>query len=182
MNWAAASLETTCQTETSVFGTKLPNTLGGFERGATTNNEPTSSGMGCTIRYYSASSGKATVFVYNKCIMLIPNGPMDPLIRREFDQASRDILRSSQYSHRTFELIEQYATGSPGDGPEFLCSEFLERSSSSTVRTFLYVTGARGSFVKLRVTLTTDDPRDSTARDFADSIATILRSRTKAVN
>jgi len=45
-------------------------------------------------------------------------------------------------------------------------------------RTFLYVTGAANRFVKVRVTLHTNDVRHPAARDFVDAIGSQLWRRT----
>jgi hypothetical protein len=45
-------------------------------------------------------------------------------------------------------------------------------------RTFLYVTGAANRFVKIRVTLRTNDAKDPAARNFADTVAGALWRKT----
>jgi hypothetical protein len=104
---------------------------------------------------------------------------MDALTRLEFNQAVRDVLFSSQMlGDRTFELIENYATGHPQRGIEFLCAEFLlHRSKGATARSFVYITGHNKKFIKLCVTLRTADPRDATARNFADTVAALLKQQ-----
>ena len=142
------------QVEAPLFGISFPTKIGVFEKGVVTNNELTHSGLGYTIAYGSASSGRATIFVYDNGLSDIPDGPMEPLVRGEFDQATRDVLNSSQYfKDRRFELVSRYGTGTPDTRREFLCSEFLEHSDGGTVRSFLYVSGAKGKFVKLRACL-----------------------------
>ena len=61
--------------------------------------------------------------------------------------------------------------GAPERGPEFLCAEFTILDGVGKRRTFLYLTAAKGQFVKLRVTLQTNDATDPTARNFADAFA-----------
>lgn len=174
-NGRFAMSEETGQARASIFGISLPPKIGVFERGKVTNNEVTHSGLGYSVAYSSASSGEATVYIYDKGLLDIPEGPMEPVIRREFDQATQDVLNWAQSREdQTTELLSRYGTGSPNTRREFLCSEFLSDIRGNTVRTFLCVTGAEGKFVKLRVTLTTDDPRDPTARNFADALAVIL--------
>jgi hypothetical protein len=57
-------------------------------------------------------------------------------------------------------------------GVEFLSAECIIIDDQGPRRTYLYLTGARGHFVKIRVTLTTNDEFDATSRNFVDSVVT----------
>lgn len=91
-----------------------------------------------------------------------------PQVREEFAQA---IVEVTSVAGGGIELIGAYGTGTPERGMEFLCAEFRLLDTPRARRTFLYLTGADGRFVKLRVTLRTDDETDATARNFADAVA-----------
>jgi hypothetical protein len=71
---------------------------------------------------------------------------------------------------KSTELVNRYGTGSPDRGEEFLCPEFLLMDHLGTRRTFLYLTGARRNFVKIRVTLGANDAADARARHLADAV------------
>jgi len=104
----------------------------------------------------------------------IPDGPISETVMAEFNQATREILSFGQSAGRTIELVSRYGTGSPERGKELLCAEFILSDDSGSRRTFVYLTGAAGNFVKIRVTLRTNDATDPTARNFADAVASRL--------
>ena len=163
------------RTDLLLFGIKFPTKIGVFERGEVTNNEFTHSGLGHTIAYGGTSIGKATILVYDKELSDIPDGPTEPLIRNEFDEATQDVLDAFQnLEDRTIEIVDQYVTGGLERGAEFLCSEFLVRFREGAQRTFLYVSGAKEKFIKLRVTLASDNPSNPTPREFADAVAGLV--------
>jgi hypothetical protein len=80
----------------------------------------------------------------------------------EFKEVTREVL-SRPMAAEQIELVDRYGTGSPERGKEFLCAEFNLRDNYGSRLTFLYLTGAAGKFVKIRVTLRTNDPTDQTA-------------------
>jgi hypothetical protein len=132
--------------EITVRGIKFPERIATFERvGQVTNNEIGAKGLGFTIAYGRTSLGKATIFVYDKGIPDIPDGPDGLLVLREFNLATEDVFNSPRLlSDRSFELVGRYGTGAPERGREFLCAEFLEHTQKGTARSFLYLTGAKG--------------------------------------
>jgi hypothetical protein len=146
----------------------------GFRRGDPIDNERMNPGLGVTIPYQRRDQGKATVYVYDKGRRDIPDNPMSEVVKDEFDLAARDVLSLGQAKGTTVELVKRYGTGSPERGVEFLCAEFVLTDSSGTRRTFLYLTGCRRKFVKLRVTLGTNDATDPTAYNFAEAVASRL--------
>jgi hypothetical protein len=92
----------------------------------------------------------------------------------EFNQATHDVLSVGRPAAGSVELASRYGTGAPERGKEFLCAEFMLRDDLGSRRTFLYVTGAAHKFLKIRVTLRTNDAADPTARNFADAVASSL--------
>jgi hypothetical protein len=117
------------------------------------------------------------VYVYNKGQRNIGDGPLSFAVFAEFNQATRAILSLRGSDGRKIELVSRYGTGSPERGKEFLCAEFILSDGFGSRRTFVYITGVGGNFVKIRVTLRTNDETDPTARNFADAVATGLRRK-----
>jgi hypothetical protein len=99
---------------------------------------------------------------------------MSELAMEEFSQATNEVLLLGQLGGRKIELVDRYGTGSPERGREFLCAEFALTDDAGVRRTFVYLTGARGNFIKVRVTLRTNDDTDPAARNFVDAIAAML--------
>jgi hypothetical protein len=83
----------------------------------------------------------------------------------------RHTPRRGRLPGKKIALVDRYGTGSPERGREFLCYEFVLSDELGSRRTFLYVTGAASRFVKIRVTLRTNDAKDPAARNFADAVA-----------
>lgn len=146
----------------------------GFVRTKTTDNEAQDPGLGYSAAYDGSSRGQATIYVYNRGMTGIPDGPMSSTVRQEFESAITSVSEMEEALGARVELVDKYGTGTPETGPEFLCAEFVLRDATATQRSFLYVTAAVGNFVKLRVTLAGNDPADSTARRFADAVAADL--------
>ena len=146
----------------------------GFVRTKTANNEAQNPGLGYSVAYDSSSRGQATIYVYNRRISGIPDGPMSSTVRQEYESAITSVSEVEEALGAKVELADKYGTGTLETGPEFLCAEFVLRDATATRRSFLYVTAAAGNFVKLRVTLAGNDPTDSTARRFADAVAADL--------
>lgn len=158
----------------TVQGISFPIEIAGFTRGEIIDNEVRTKGLGTTIAYGQPPFGKATIFVYDKGLRDISDGP-DGQVREEFDIATQDVFSRAQIpGGPAIELVSRYGTGTPLTRREFLCAEFVQHSPNGQMRSFLYVTGAKVNFVKIRVTLATDDPRDPSARNFANAVAKVL--------
>lgn len=157
----------------SVGGIALDSAYAGFIRGKITDNEKGNPGYGYTVAYHG-DEGEATIYVYSKNQREIPNGPTSKVVMEEFNQATQEIIALGRLTGSKIELVDRYGTGSPERGREFLCAEFVLTNESGLRRTFLYVTGAANRFVKIRVTLRTDDAKDPAARNFADAVASGL--------
>lgn len=149
----------------------------GFSRGKLTDNERDSPGLGYTIAYHGGHKGEATVFIYTKGQRDIPDGPISETVMGEFNQATHEIIQFGQLGDKRLELVSRYGTGSPDRGKEFLCAEFILTDGLGSRRTFLYVTGCAKNFVKIRITLHTNDAADPTARNFVDIVASRLWRR-----
>jgi hypothetical protein len=158
-----------------VGGIALDNAYAGFTLGKVTNNESEYPGYGFNVAYNGGQQGEATVYVYNKGQGNIGYGPLSSAVLSEFNQATREVLSLKESADRKIELVSRYGTGSPERGKEFLCAEFILSDGFGSRRTFVYITGVGGNFLKIRVTLRTNDEANPMARDFADAVAAGLR-------
>ena len=158
-----------------IGGIRLGMRYSGFVRGKVTDNESKNPGLGVTVAYHGGDQGESTIFIYDRGLSEIPNGATSELLRREFERAKQDVLaRGEQIPGGRINIVDQYGTGTRGREPEFLCAEFILSDPNGSRRTFLYLTGANGRFVKIRVMLRTNDAADPTARHFADAVASQL--------
>jgi hypothetical protein len=154
-------------------GLNLPDRIGPFVKGKIIDNEQSHPGLGLTIAYHGGSIGEGTIYIYDRKMEFVPDGPMAPIVKGEFDMATRNIITVAAAEGHKIELVSRYGTGTPNRGPEFLCAEF-KSGQADGVRSFLYLTGAKGHFVKLRVTLRGSGQSNSAAREFADTIASAI--------
>lgn len=160
----------------NVNGIELCGSYAGFERGIIRNYEADTPGLGYSAAYHEPEKGHATIYIYDKQLTGIPDGPDSPQAHQEFRRAIDEVATAP--AGREIELIDTYGTESPERGKEFLCAEFRQvDATGARRRTILYLTAARDRFVKLRVTLHADDATDTTARNFADAVAAGLRSK-----
>ena len=155
----------------SVGGITLEAKYAGFTIGHVTDNEKAHPGLGYTVAYHGGDRGEATIYIYTNGQKDIPDGPSSNTIMAEFNQATRDVLSVGRPVPGSVELVSRYGTGTPERGMEFLCAEFVVKDDLGKRRTFFYVTGAAQNFLKIRVTLRTDEATDPTARNFADAVA-----------
>ena len=158
----------------SVGGIALDASYVGFRRCKVTDNETQQPGLGRSVAYSGGDRGEATIYMYDLGLPEIPDGPLSQVARQEFDRATNDVFARCTDEALQLKLVRQYATGTRDRGQEFLCAELVEGDGLRSWRTFVYLTGAAGKFLKIRLTLRTDDATDPTARNFADAVASHL--------
>ena len=171
--WTACAASPGVRGQTSLppSGLMLSAEYAGYTRGKILDNERTHPGLGITMAYHGGERGEATIYIYNLGQKNIPDGPTSNVVRAEFDKTTREVFEAGQVAGNRIELVSRYGTG------EFLCSEFIITEDHGSHRSFLYVTGANENFVKIRITLRTNDETDATARNFADAVASGLWKR-----
>jgi hypothetical protein len=169
----AEMINNACAEDIFIAGVKLSMQYAEFTRGTVIDNERENPGLGSTVPYHWADHGESTIYIYNKGLREIPDGPMSHEVRQEFHRATEDVL---DMPGGQAELISQYGTGTP-ERAEFLCAESILTDLNGSRRTFLYVTGASNNFVKIRVALKANNAGDLIARKFADAVASELWSR-----
>ena len=169
----AEMINNACAEDIFIAGVKLSMQYAEFTRGTVIDNERENPRLVSAVPYHWAEHGESTIYIYNKGLREIPDGPMSHEVRQEFHLATEDVL---DMPGRRAKLVSQYGTGTP-ERAEFLCAEFILIEADGSRRTFLYVTGARNNFVKIKVTLKANNADDLTARKFADAVASELWSR-----
>jgi hypothetical protein len=165
--------------ELRVLGFDFPSEINDFTRGDIIDNELKHPGLGYTIAYHGPQAGEeATVYVYDLGIRNIPDGPLNTAARQAFDQAAGDVLATEGYpglGRVKVSMVDQYVANSGAGEAQFLCAEFVfQMADGSAQRSYLYLTGARSKFLKIRTTLPTSDATITTAREFADTAASML--------
>jgi hypothetical protein len=156
------------------LGFDFPSEINGFARGDIIDNEAGHPGLGYTVAYHGPRAGaEATVYVYDLGIRDIPDGPSNAVARQAFDQAARDVLATEGYVGRVkITMVDRYVAESRAGEAQFLCAEFVfQMADGSAQRSYLYLTGARSKFLKIRATLPASDATMTTAPEFADTAA-----------
>lgn len=150
--------------------TRLPESINGLDRGELTDNEQDARGMGVTVPF-SGSGAKATIYIYTDNVPKITDGPMSEVVQKEFFESVEELRVFAESMAQEPVLREQYGTGNPDTGPEFLCAEFDLTAGEKTLDSWICLTGYDGHFVKVRYT-TQESTRESTEpRDFVDALA-----------
>jgi hypothetical protein len=165
----------------SLFGIMFPEKIGPFFLGETTNYETTTPGLGYSV-VYTAHFGEVNAYIYDKGIEDIPDGPNGDIILEQFKQEASGIINRPKTEDCSIEFIEQFGTGSPERGAEFLCAVFGVSDNNGNRYSYLYLTGYEGKLVKLRCTIFAKDPKGYTSRNFADDFASILWAPQKKPN
>jgi hypothetical protein len=76
-----------------IVGVRLNAQYSGFTRAKVIDNERENPSLGFTVVYHGGDQGESTVYIYDKKLPEIPDGPMSQLVRQEFDQATNDVMR-----------------------------------------------------------------------------------------
>ena len=161
----------------NINGIKLAQQYADFCRGAVTNNESEHPGLGHTVRYHGAQDSEATVYIYTAGQSDVPDGPSSDIVMAEFNRATAEIITFNKDAGMPISLVGRYGTGSPQNGPEFLCAELLIGDEKDQARSFLYLSAKAGCFLKLRVTISPAEDVLSKARQFADAVAADLKPK-----
>jgi len=147
---------------------------GTFELCEILNFEPEHPGLGCALQYFSKKEGKATIYVYNKGLGEIPNGPVSEIAKLELVLAGRDIVNKHSSPGCSAEVVKAYGIGSPTNKYDFSCAEFLIRNETKSYLSILFITASNNNFVKVRVTPTDSAYAVDTAMNFIANVAPSL--------
>lgn len=160
--------------EQSYLGLTMPESIAGMRRNKTIDNEPRKQGLGISIQY-DGFEVVAEVDIYDLQLDEISDGPESKLVLNHFYEVLQMFeLAVSEGAYDSVELIEKYGTGSPDRGQEFLCAELAIIRDGGAFHSYFYLTGYRGKFVKIRLTMPADNPQAQLARNFADETAKIF--------
>ncbi len=156
-------------------GITFQSQYGPFELEKIINYEDKEPGQGVSFGYKAINSEVVTIYIYNKKLEFIPEGPESDVVMEEFVNTIDGIIYKFKSENKNIWLIEKYWTGSPESGKEFLCSQFLVNNKGLCYLTYMYLTVSNNHFVKIRISLRTTDRAVTTARDFVDEIANTLK-------
>lgn len=151
-----------------------PMGLAGFSRGVPIDNEVSHPGLGWTIPY-SSDGIKTTVYLYGLHQGPTDEGPESEVVRAHFDevlQGVADAVKQGQYESATLRM--RFISHSPERGKEFLGSEYRIVQGGRSMDSYVYLTGSRGKFVKIRVTAPADTGGAKRAHQFVTEYARLL--------
>lgn len=156
---------------TAFYGINIPEMIHGSALGKPIDNEASSPGLGVTIPF-SSPAFKATVFIYDLGLQSVPEGPMSELVLNHFYQLIKEIESAVEYGVYNYaRLTGKYATGSQSRGREILCAEIEIGQGGNSLYSYLYLTGHKDKFVKVRITTPAQQRGAVAARQFADELA-----------
>ena len=133
-------------------------------------------GLGFSIGYQSPTI-TATVFVYDRRIRNIPAGIDSPEVRAEFDRAYAELERAvRQGTHPSINRLELRERGELRTTPiKFRFATVDLFGSGNAKRSFLFVTGFHGAFLKARITAL-NAGGDAEAKNFIKALGEQLSS------
>lgn len=155
-----------------IGGFEIPARIGDFVAGRSIDNETGNPRLGYTIPYSHPRHYKATVFIYDFGIEAIPDGALSEINKAHFQQIVGATMRAGATNE--IQLVETYGAGTPQTGVQFLCAELKFGDAGQEMGTYVYLTGFRNAFIKVRITTGRYDRSDPTSRDFVDALAKVL--------
>jgi hypothetical protein len=117
-------------------------------------------GLGYSIDYRAAGGVRVSLYVFDFGLKEIPDGPFSPVARQVFDQAKGDIRRAKEqgiYQDAVELSNEVVLLGDDAEGPLLRKATFQLRRNDADHVSYIYVTGHKNHFFKVRVTLPADD-------------------------
>ena len=148
-------------------GVAFPESIEGFVRGQRVDYDPKEPGFGFSYGY-NAPGSFATVYVYDLRLRNIPSSADAPLIQRQRDQAVSDVLEATKQGlYQSSTVKRKYLLRGPGGRPAYSAAEFSLVREGRSYDSFVYVTGWKGNFLKIRYSTLT---HQASARD-ADRFA-----------
>lgn len=126
----------------------------GFERGDVHRYD--NPALGYSVGYSSKLGMGVTIYVYTFAVPDIPDGPFSAEVRGQIEQATRDILKKK--SDGTYQKVEELAhevvvLGEDAAAPKMRKAAFKTRYKDTDLVSYVYVTGHRGHFVKVRASM-----------------------------
>lgn len=135
-------------------GIVLPEEIAGFRRTSHRDYEASQAGLGTGYNYNNGTGAVATVYIYTAGQTDIASGIGSPLMARLREQTLREIVefaksRAEITEHLAHHRLQVKAEG--GDIP-ILFDVLTITGPSGTRDTLLWLWGARGHFLKIRMT------------------------------
>ena len=135
-------------------GITLPEEIAGFKRTNYQDYESKQPGLGVGYNYNNGSGAVATVYIYTAGQSNIPSGVDGPLLSRMREQTVREIVEFAKGRNELPEPLSQrrlMVKTASADIP-VLFDAFVITSPAGARDTMAWLWGARGHFVKIRIT------------------------------
>jgi len=161
----------------SLFGINLPWVLSGFGRGAITDYESANPGQGYSIAYQPLGRVGVTSSIYFYTLgHHVSEGLEDELLIEHFKSVVREIVDVNEVTHKkTCVLKEAGYYGTHAQEPDYLRAEFdLTSESEGPLKTFVYLKGHDGRFVKIRQSMPDDEGFKRQGINFLQEFTNIL--------
>jgi len=170
---------TSCYSST-LYGINLPWVLAGLGRGNIVDYESTSPGQGYSVAYHTLGRVGVTSSIYFYTFgHHVSEDLEDELLIEHFKSVVRDIVEVNEGTHKkTCVLNEAGYFGTHGQEPAYLRAEFdLMSESDGPSKTFLYLKGRDGRFVKIRQSMPDDEGFKRQGINFIQEFTNILEGQ-----
>ncbi len=117
-------------------------------------------GLGYSVDYRSKSGIRISVYVYDFELPEIPDGPFSPLIKQQYENSKRDIIQAKEqgaYQEAEELANEVIVLGEDDEAPKLRKATFRVRRSDKDWISYIYLTGYKKHFLKVRSTLPADN-------------------------
>lgn len=140
-------------------GLTFPETIGDMQLDKITDFEKDHPGLGLGIGYHHrALNIYADVYVYNLKMKDIPDGSDNRAVNQQWKQSESDIATQTQKGvYQNLVLIKERSQllGSSPGAPTALLTEYTYSQKDIPKVSYLYITGYKKNFVKIRFTYPT---------------------------
>lgn len=164
-----------------VAGLSFPQNIGKFVRGNTRDFESDNPGLGSSVAYHRPGV-TTTVYVYDRQLTNIPDGPRSNPVRTELDSALEEIaelVRRGNYQSWKPRQTGEFRSASPGSGFRF--AVLTIRRDGRVTDSYVFVTALAGKFVKVRITAAAGTFGLEDAKRFVTALAKALVRRPGAI-
>lgn len=141
-----------------------------------------SPGLGYDVTYHSKQGVRCTIYVFNLGISNISQGPSGDAVKKHFEQAKADIAAAQKQGlHQSATEISSdiVVLGDADDAPRMRRSQFKIRRFDKDWISYIYLTGYKKRFLKIRCTLPADKQAEA-EKEFArilDRLETMLTKK-----
>lgn len=138
-----------------IYGLAVPSQVGGLTRGATTDCESKSPGLGYALRFSGRAGRTVDVYIYDVQVKAIPSDLNAQVVVDQFQRAQDDVFELGRRgSYANVQATGEFEIARKGK-PAFHCATFnylRGEKRNIDVDSFLCLTSWNNKFVKLRKT------------------------------